>query len=116
SVNWDPSVLAFRSLKNLNSGVPGLNSSVFNTSPEYVNAGQIGLAWIESGVNPITIPDGSIFFTIEFEVIGSPCDNSPVAITGTPVEIVVANGDEVEVGLVADNGVISVPGVGCSES
>ena len=116
SVNWNPSILAFRTLKNFNSGVPGLNPSVFNTTPEYVNAGQIGLAWIESGVNPITIPDGSVFFTIEFEVIGSPCDNSPVAITGVPVEIVVANGDEEEVGLIANNGVISVPGTGCAEN
>lgn len=116
SVNWDQSVLEFRTVKNFNAGVTGLNASNFGTAPALVNAGQMTFSWIEGTIMPVSIPDGALFFTIEFEVIGVPCDNSSVAITGSPAEIEVAEAGEVSVGLVANNGSVSVPGTGCAQA
>src|SRR6186997_1097326 len=115
SVNWDPAVLKFRTIKNFNPNVPGLTASVFGTPPNLVDNGKFTLTWFESSVTPITIPDGSLFYTVEFEVLGNPCDNSPVAITSDPLEIEVSEPNEVLVGLVANNGEVNVPGTGCTQ-
>ncbi|HEX5111462.1 MAG TPA: cohesin domain-containing protein, partial [Saprospiraceae bacterium] len=117
SVNWDPAVLKFRAIKNLNAGLPGFNlSSNFNTMPDHVDFGNFTMAWLESSLTPITIPDGSLFYTVEFEVLGDPCDHSPVEITNIPTEIEVSEPNEVSVGLVANNGEVNVPGTGCSQA
>ena len=113
SVNWNPAVLQFRALKNFNASVPGLSASVFGQQD--VTNGILTLAWIESSITQITIPDGSLFFTIEFEVIGAPCQGSAIAITGDPTEIVVSEDGDTDIGLVANNGTVNVPGQGCTE-
>jgi len=115
SVNWNPDVLKFRTIKNFNPSVPGLSPSVFGTPQVLIDQGKFTLSWIESSITPITIPDGSMFFTVEFEVVGDPCQSSGVSITNDPLEIEVAEEGEVSVGLVANNGVVEVPGTGCSE-
>jgi gliding motility-associated-like protein len=115
SVNWDPAVLKFKSIKNFNPNVPGLSASVFGTPANLVDAGKFTLTWFESSVTPITIPDGSLFYTVEFEVLGNPCDASPVAITADPLEIEVSEPNEVLVGLVSNDGTVNVPGTGCSQ-
>jgi hypothetical protein len=116
SVNWDPAVLKFRTIKNFNPNVPGLTSSVFGTPQNLVDAGKFTLTWFESSVTPITIADGSLFFTVEFEVLGDPCDHSPVAITNDPLEIEVSEPNEVLVGLISNNGEVTVPGTGCAQN
>ncbi|MEP6793430.1 MAG: gliding motility-associated C-terminal domain-containing protein [Saprospiraceae bacterium] len=115
SVNWNPQVLGFRAVKNLNPSVSGLNASNFNTTPSFTNQGKFTLAWIEPGVNQITIPDGSLFFTVEFEVLGTPCQSSVVAITDDPTEIQASEDGINDIGLVAHNGQVSVFGEGCSQ-
>ncbi len=115
SVNWNPAVLEFRAVKNFNASVPGLSASVFGTNQALLDQGKLTLSWIESSISPITLPDGSRFYTIEFEVVGDPCDNSTVAITDNPLEIEVAEEGEVSVGLVSNTGQVSVPGSGCVE-
>lgn len=116
SVNWNPAVLEFKSLKNFNADVPGLSPSVFGTPQALLDQGKFTLAWIESSITPITIPDGSLFFTVEFEVVGTECQTSAVEITDDPLEIEVAEEGEVPVGLIANNGLVSIPGTGCSEN
>src|SRR6187455_1639061 len=47
SVNWDPTVLKFRAIKNLNAGLPGFNlSSNFNTMADHVDVGNFTMAWL----------------------------------------------------------------------
>lgn len=114
SVNWNPDVLEFRAIKNFNSSVNGLNPSVFNTTT-YVNEGKFTMAWLEPSLNPVTIPDGSLFFTVEFLVVGAPCQSTLVSITNDPLEIEVTEEDEVNLGLISNNGLVNVAGTGCTE-
>ncbi len=116
SVNWDPAVLEFRTIKNYNASVPGLSPSVFGTPQSLLDQGKFTLAWIESSITPITIPNGSLFYTVEFEVIGTECQSSFVGITDDPLEIEVAEVGEEEVGLIANNGSVSIPGAACPEN
>ena len=114
SVNWNPAVLKFRTIKNFNASVPGLSPSVFGTPQVFLDAGKFTLAWIESSITPITIPDGSLFFTVEFEVVGTPCQSSAIAITDDPTEIVVSEDGDTNIGLIANNGNVNIPGSGCA--
>lgn len=113
STHWNPGVLKFRSIKNFNASVPGLSGSVFGQQD--VDNGTLTLAWIESSITQITIPDGSLFFTIEFEVVGAPCEGSGIIIDGTPTEIVASEDGINDIGLVANNGRVNIPGSGCAE-
>lgn len=115
SVNWNEAVLEYRTVKNFNTSIPGLTISSIGTTE--VAQGKLRVQWFEASINPITIPDGSLFFTLEFEVVGTPCQSSPVAITGDPLEIEVGEGVAgVDVGLVTNNGLVNVPGTGCAQN
>jgi gliding motility-associated-like protein len=115
SVNWNPAILEFKELKNFNASIPGLNASVFNTTPAFVDQGQFTLSWIESSITPITIPDGSVMFTVSFEVVGAPCQNTAVAITTNPLDIEVSGENEVELDYLLNNGSVNIPGTGCAQ-
>lgn len=112
SVNWDPTVLSFTSVKDLNTSVTGLSPSNFNVV-DFIDEGKFTFTWFEAALNPISLPDGSLFFTVEFQVTGEPCDKSNVAITNDPLEIEVAEENEVPVGLQSNVGGVNVPGSGC---
>ncbi|MEP6646553.1 MAG: gliding motility-associated C-terminal domain-containing protein [Saprospiraceae bacterium] len=115
SVNWNPNVLKFKSVKNFNPMVPGLSPSVFGTNQALLDAGKLTLSWLESSATQITIPDGSLFFTVEFEVVGNACQSSAVAITNDPLEIEISEDGVNNVGLVTHNGQVSVFGEGCTQ-
>lgn len=115
SVNWNPNVLKFRNVKNFNPMVPGLSPAVFGTNQALLDAGKLTLSWIESSATQITIPDGSLFFTIEFEVVGNACQSSSIAITDNPLEIEISEDGINNVGLVTNNGQVNVFGEGCSQ-
>ena len=116
SINWDPAVLEFVQVRNINADVNGLSESGSFNLVDFIDEGKIPFVWFEPTTNPESIPDGALFFTLAFEVIGAPCQSTLVAITGDPTEIEVAEDNKVEVGLISNDGTVSVPGVGCSQN
>ncbi len=114
SVNWNPGVLEFQSIKNLNASVTGLNPSSFNVA-SFIAQGKFTMVWFEPGTNQVTIPDGSLFFTVEFKVVGNACQNSAVSITSDPLETLASEDGINNVNLVANNGQVSVFGEGCTQ-
>jgi len=116
SVNWDPQILEFKTVKNLNASVTGLSlSGSFNITPAFTSQGKFSLAWTEPGVNQVTIPDGSLFFTVEFEVVGNACQSTPVAITNDPTPKEASEDGINDIGLVNHDGQVSIFGEGCVE-
>lgn len=115
SINWDETVLEFSDLKNLTTDLPQFTPSLFGTHPANVDNGIITLSWLDPLAEVNTLDDGTLLFTVEFNVIGDPCDESLVAITGTPTEIEVGNADEENVGLTSIDGMFNIPGTNCGE-
>ncbi len=114
SINWNPNVLEYKGSKSFNASVPGLSASSIGT--EEVTDGKLRVQWFEASINPITLPDQSLLFTLEFEVVGNPCQSSVIAITDDPLEIEVGEtpaGNDV--GLVTNNGQVRIPGQNCIE-
>ncbi|MDX1406861.1 MAG: cohesin domain-containing protein, partial [Saprospiraceae bacterium] len=111
SVNWDPSILAFLDVTDLTDGLPGF-SVASSLNPDSTN-GHMTVAWFEGSVTPTSLPNGTNVFTMQFEVIGAPCDSSGVIISNTPLEIEIADENEMNVGADVINGYVTVPGTDC---
>ncbi len=81
SINWNQSLLSFQGLSNFN--LPDLNASSFGTSQ--TASGIITTSWF-APANPgtSTVPDGTVIYTITFEVIASMGATTDIMFTGTP--------------------------------
>jgi gliding motility-associated-like protein len=86
SMNWDPTKLQY--LNNGTSfGVSGLAASNFGTTE--TNQGRLSLSWFDNTLAGITLPDGTIAYTISYKVLMA----GPVGVifSGNPVDIEVYN-------------------------
>ncbi len=113
SMNWDSLVLEYSDVINLSSTLPGFSASANFSSPPTQDKGVTTVSWFDPAAVGITVPDGSVLFTLVFNVIGQECDSTVVAITDDPLQIEVAEEGEVPVGLTSSGGKFLVPGDNC---
>jgi len=81
TLQWDPTVLSYQSVGNFNSGVTGLAAGDFGTPG---SSGDLTLSWDSTSGSGVTVPDGTVIFTVSFLVIGSPGSSSTLALPNTP--------------------------------
>jgi len=62
SLNWDPSILAFKEIGDFN--LQDLSEGSFNT--EIVEGGELSVAWFDSSVSGRSLEDGTDIFAITF--------------------------------------------------
>ncbi|HMQ48141.1 MAG TPA: gliding motility-associated C-terminal domain-containing protein [Saprospiraceae bacterium] len=91
TIEWDPTILDFTDIQNLNPSLPALNMASFNTLPAITDNGMLTFAWADLLGGSNTLPDGSILFEVCFDVIGNIGDISDVIFTDTPTDIQVGN-------------------------
>jgi hypothetical protein len=87
TVAFDSSKLSFASVQGF--GLPSMTNANFGTS--YIANGKLTFSWNEQSLNPITVADSSILFEVTFDIIGSPGDQVPVLIVGSPTLIEVVD-------------------------
>ncbi len=123
ALHWNPSVIQFQSVGNLNPAMPDFtttNTNNFYTA--YSDAGRLRVSWYwfdpttNSGV---TLDDNSTLFSINFKAIGSQGANSMVEIAADttvnpPFIVEVSNFNEV-IDVAIDNGKVTISGVNASE-
>ena len=114
SMQWDPDVVSFQDITNVTDGLPGFSvaSSINVNAP----GGFLTVSWFEQTVTPVSLPNGTNLFTLQFEVIGDECDSTGVEITDEPLEIEIADADEMNVGADVNQGYVAIPGSGCMSS
>lgn len=83
SVNFDPYMLRFDSLDNLNSEI-GLDASAFGLQEQH--RGIIRLTYFNP-FNSFTLDDSTILFSMCFTAVGKPGDLCPVNISNHPLDI-----------------------------
>jgi len=91
SMQWDPTILDFIEIQNVNSSLPAFNSGSFNTTPALTNNGQLSLSWFDLMGTTNSLPDGAVLFEICYEAIGDLDDSSPIEFTDSPTPIEVGN-------------------------
>ncbi len=115
SINWDSDVLQYQEITNVSTDIPGFSPSAIFSTPPIQDPGVATLSWFEpnAGSSPVTLPDQSLIFTIVFNVVGDPCDETQVRITDTPLAIEVAEEGSIPVDISQNGGNFMVPGTDC---
>jgi hypothetical protein len=80
SLAWDPAVLRYVGTGSY--GLKGLSAGSFGTT--LVESGKLAFAWYDQEAVGVTLADGTVLFTVSFEVIGKAGSVSPLALAGTP--------------------------------
>lgn len=91
---WDPEVITYTGVQDF--GLPGLNANLFNTNE--IDSGELKFLWFDgTGVNPVTLDDGSVIFSICFEAVGDLNETTDVSFVDLPAPpplfIEFSNGD-----------------------
>lgn len=68
TINWDAAVFQFIDVTNLN---PPLGLNVSNFGVDSVGVGFITFAWTSSDLNGLTVMDGDVIFTLNFDLIAN---------------------------------------------
>ena len=90
SLHWDPTVIDFFNVTNLD-GVDYLLQSSFNTTN--TENGKFSLVWTDASttVEGVTVDDGTLFFTMIFKVIGNGGTSTDITFEGDPTSIEIAD-------------------------
>ncbi len=112
SINWDPSVLSYKSISNFSNTVRDFDMASFNTDSKFINIGQMVCQWFDMSTEPNTVPDGTILFTVEFDVVGAGGSSTTVTIGDEPRKIEVIDNNEADIGLKSEGGSFTATGTG----
>jgi gliding motility-associated-like protein len=124
SVNWNPTVLDFIELQN-SDNLTNLNTSSFDEAD--VDNGNLTVDWSSPGGSGTTLTDGTIIYTLCFQLIGTVEGCAPISFTNTPLAInVESNNSTTNIGMQGNNGEIclvpalsstaAITGVSCTSS
>ena len=80
SLAWDPAVLRYVGTGSY--GLRGLSAGSFGTT--LTESGKLAFAWYDPEAVGVTLADGTVLFTVSFEVIGKAGSVSAVALAGSP--------------------------------
>ena len=119
-VLWDPTVLSYNSLTNVvgNPPLPDFTEGGNIGTPTVstlLEDGEIWTSWNEANTEQITIPDGTILFSIVLDVVGEPCDETTFSVGEIlgPVEVYNDNTFSNNIGVTSNDGLVNIEGVGC---
>ena len=104
SIEYNESLLEFSALQNFN--LVGLDISDFNFPGGGASPGTITLSWDNAA--PVSVPDGTVFFEVCFNVIGAGGNVSAVSFTSDPVAISITDGEGGSVPTDLDHGAVTI--------
>jgi len=77
TINYDTGYLGFRNIMGLNPFVPGFSEAAHVSTPNTgLNAGFITVNYFNNDLTGVSLPDGSILFTLCFDVLDIPAPHS----------------------------------------
>jgi hypothetical protein len=111
SLEWDPAVLRF--LGTGSYGLKELSPACFGTT--LTERGRLAFAWYDPEASGVTLADGTVLFSVSFEVVGKAGSASAVAvrISPTPEQVSVGFG---LANFVSKEGSVAVAGPGVEVS
>ncbi len=112
SVNWDPNVLQYSNLTNFTNAIRDFDEASFNTDPKFIEQGQMVCSWFDMSADPNTVPNGTIIFTIEFNIVGGSGSSTTVSISDEPRSIEIIDANETNIGLNSEGGAFTASGNG----
>jgi gliding motility-associated-like protein len=116
SVNWDSTVMRINTITNITPMLPnyllGSNFGLPATSIDVVE-GQLTTTWDHPSFMPTTLPPGTRLYTIVFDLVGNPGDQSSIVVSDDPKDREAVIGDfSTDVGVVSNMGTVTINGGG----
>lgn len=114
SAGWDSLVMTFNSITFTNPGLADLMPSSFGSpmGSIAVNEGQFTLSY----GNPTgegNLPDGSVLFTVRFDIVGDECDETALDFTDTPTPIDAYDNNFNQLTITPNSGTMMINGPDC---
>ena len=92
SINWDESVLSFVSIDNITDDLSGFNNNSFGTpDTDGFPENTVSVSWLDPNIAGVTLPDGSILFTITLMAIAD--GYSQISFSNSPIPIEIIDGE-----------------------
>ncbi len=88
SMHFDPTVLEYTTVNNF--GLPDMTLGG-NFGSVNANTGVITFSWIDPSTTGVTVPNGTVIYSVCFNVIGSSGDTSPFSFDGDPTIVEVTD-------------------------
>ena len=115
SINWDSSILKFKSAISTDS-LSGLSSSPSVSSFNNSKPGELRVLWTSPSGDGVSLPNNSTIFRLNFDVIGSFSKDSTIQVSfsNTPIAIDISaevNGTSTDIGLAPQSGSILIEGM-----
>lgn len=108
SINWDPTVLQYTGIENLNPILDPFTGSTLNDA----NAafGQVGLILYDLDVlgNVLSVPDGDALFNVCFDVVGALGQCTGLTISNNPTAVAFEDEVGASVALTSDTGSVCI--------
>jgi len=104
SLSWDPTVLEYDTIANAN---PSLFLDPANFSVVPAGGDSIGFAWTSAFLQGLTLSNGSVLFSLVFNVVSNGNDTSPITFGNNPTAMVAfsnATLPPVQIGFLTING------------
>ena len=111
-VKWDSTVIQKISVPNPNAALPGLSfgASQLGNNVQAAN-------WYDNTGVGVTLPAGSVLFTIKFNYIGDPCEETTLTLTNPDnfrkSLITYSFAEETEFPMNYTSSIVQVPGTDC---
>jgi gliding motility-associated-like protein len=112
SLGWNPSVISFQNITNINPNLFLFDINDFNTAGSAT--GVITVDWDDPSGTGATLNDGDVLFTVCYESVNGGGINTTVAVINEPVMIEALDGNGVDIGVNNFNGLVDVcspPGI-----
>lgn len=113
SVGWDSLVMTFNSIVSTNSA---LNDPDFGFGTPVgsldVDEGQFSLLY-GNAVGDGNLPDGSVLFTVRFNIVGDECDETIIELTSDPTLIDAYDNNFNQLNVIPGPGMVMINGADC---
>lgn len=112
--SWDSLVMRFNSIVFTNPDLTVLTADSFGTpSDPGVDEGQFTFSYFNGVGDGGSIPDGSILFTVRFDVVGAECAETAIEFSNSPLAISAFDNNLVEFEVTTIPGTMMVNGTDC---
>lgn len=82
---WNEDVLSYNGVNNF--GLPFMTAGDFGTSPDHLLNGMLPFAWFDNEVTGVSAADGTVLFSVQFDVLSNNDPEFAIEDCPTPIEV-----------------------------
>lgn len=105
SIQWNTSIVTFDTVTTF--GLP--NMAISNFGITQTASGLLTFSWDDPTFQGVTVADSTILFQLEFDVVGIPGTQTPIALVNAPTSLEFIDNSFATIGFTSVNGEVDIP-------